>query len=139
MDPYPVYFLGSAMNHRPLSITLIAWLFILVGIGTLVFALFVALLADSSHIHDPLGRFSGDDLLVIGIAVAAGAGGLLLLKRIGWGRWLILVWLVFHTAISYPHGVMKFVVHLGLTIIIGAVLFLPSASAYLRSERDNRK
>jgi hypothetical protein len=126
------------MPKRPLSITLIAWLFILVGIGTLVFALFVALLADSSHIHDPLGRFSGDDLLVIGIAVAAGAGGLLLLKRNGWGRWLILAWLIFHTAISSTHNAMKFAVHLGLTIVIGAVLFLPSASAYLRSERDKR-
>ncbi len=126
------------MNHRPLSITLISWLFILVGIGTLVFALFVALLADSSDIHDPLGRFSGEDILMIGIAIAAGAGGLLLLKRNGWGRWLILGWLIFHTVMSYPHGVMKFAVHLGLTIIIGAALFLPSASAHLRNGPNGR-
>lgn len=123
---------------RPFTITLIAWLFILVGAGTFLFALFVALLADSSHIHDPLGRFSGEDVLVIGIAVAAGAGGVLLLKRKAWGRWLVLAWLVFHTAMSFSHSVMKFAVHLGLAVVIGVLLFLPNASAYLRGEREDR-
>lgn len=123
---------------RPFTITLIAWLFILAGAGTLLFALFVALLADSSHIHDPLGRFSGEDLLVIGIAVAAGASGVLLLKRKAWGRWLILGWLAFRIVMSYPHGLMKFGVHLGLAVVIGVLLFLPNASAYLRGEREDR-
>jgi hypothetical protein len=124
------------MTKRPIAITLIAWLFILVGAGTLIGALFVALLADSSHIHDPLGRFHGHELLAIGVAVGAGVGGLLLLKRKGWGRWLILAWLVFHTVMSYRHGMTKFVVYLGLTVVIGTLLFLPTASAYLRGERD---
>lgn len=126
------------MPKRPLSITLIAWLFILVGAGTLLFALFFSLLADSSHIHDPIERFHADDLIAVAVAVAAGSGGVFLLKGDAWGRWLILVWLVFHTAISYAHSTMEFAVHSGLTIIIGVLLFLPDASAYLRSGPNGR-
>ncbi len=126
------------MNKRPLAITLIAWLFILVGAGTLIGAVFIALLADSSHINDPLGRFHWEELVAIGLALAAGIGGLLLLKCNAWGRWLIPGWLVFHTVISYPHSMMKFSVHLGLTVVIGTLLFLPNATAYLRGERAER-
>jgi phosphatidylglycerophosphate synthase len=124
------------MTKRPVAITLIAWLFILVGAGTLIGAVFIALLADSSHMHDPLGRFQWHELLAIGMALAAGVGGVLLLKRNGWGRWLILAWLVFHAVISYWHTATRPGVHIGLALIIGALLLLPNASAYLRGGRD---
>lgn len=117
-------------KYRDLPLTLIAWLFILMGMGVLLFALFVALLADSSHIGDPLGRFQPDDLWAIGSALIAFVGGILLLKRKAGGRWLILAWLIFHVLIGIHHPLPKLITHAVLLLIIGYFLFQPAAAVY---------
>ncbi|HMC97907.1 MAG TPA: hypothetical protein VKG92_09645, partial [Flavobacteriales bacterium] len=124
---------------RPIVITLIAWLFILVGAGTLLRSLFFALLADSSHIRDPLGRFRWDDLLAVAVALASLLGGVLLLKRSEWGRWLILAWLLFHVVIVVDRPIMVLATHFALMLVVGYFLMRPQATAYFSKSTRSRK
>ena len=39
---------------------------------------------------------------------------------------------------SYPHGMVKFAIHLAPTVVTSTLLFMPNASAYLLGERNER-
>ncbi|MEO8591291.1 MAG: hypothetical protein ABI432_18070 [Flavobacteriales bacterium] len=124
---------------RPLHITLIAWLFIIVGAGSLLRALFLALFAEPSHVHDPLGHFHWDDVVVVAVSIAALAGGLLLLRGLEGGRWFILAWLVFHVVIAVDHPIMVLATHFLLMLVVGYFLMRPATTAYFsKSERKRR-
>jgi hypothetical protein len=115
------------MSRRPLSLTIIGWLF--VGIGLTGFG---------RHGWDVVtGRvpFDGDALWALGSGLVALAGGALLLRDMNWARWVVVAWLVFHVCLSLLHEPLRLAIHAALLVVIGALLFRPANSRWLRERR----
>jgi hypothetical protein len=111
------------MQKRPLSLTLIGWLFI--AIGGLGFFY---------HLSEFKGR-PGFDYGLAGVCVVrllAVIGGAGMLRGWGWARWLLAVWMAFHIGISALHNVSELVMHIVIFGVLAFFIFRPQATAYFR-------
>jgi hypothetical protein len=111
------------MKARPPEVTVVAWLFILVGVVATAYH------ASELWTQHPPDR---DLVWVIPVRLLALVGGVFLLRGRNWARWLLIVWLAFHVGLSALHSASEAVVHgvlLGLVVI---ALTRPAASAYVR-------
>ncbi len=108
---------------RPLSVTIISILFIIVGIVSVTYHA-TEFKARSPFQYDLIGV-----LLVRLIAVVC---GVFMLRARNWARWLLVAWLAFHLGLSAIHSVSALIVHGLLLGIIAFFLFRPPASAYFR-------
>lgn len=110
-----------SMKQRPFAVSGVAWLFIAVGAGMFLF-------------HSPgLLHPHWDDFLVEFTELLALIAGVCMLRGQNWARWLALVWMVFHVALSaFPpfHGL---VVHLLVFSGIAYILLRSDTSEYFRS------
>jgi hypothetical protein len=106
------------MNKRPLSITIIAWLFIAVGI--------IALTYHSIHFSEEHIVWI---LFVRFLAMVCGVG---MLFRQNWARWLTTAWLAYHVYLSIHHRAFELIVHALLFLLIIYFLFRSESSAYFR-------
>ena len=80
------------MNKRPLSITALGWLFIVVGVGSLI-----SLLSKSTG-----QRTFGSELFWIRlIQLLAVLGGAFTLRGFNWARWPLVAWMAFHAERSF--------------------------------------
>src|SRR6185436_9156956 len=104
----------QAGSRSRIPTTIIGWLFILVGVGTIV----KDLLRAAGVLGDP-AHFDHDDVYVLISGAWALAGGWLLLRGSAWGRWLILVWLAGHVVIGFLHGAEHGITHVVLLLVIG--------------------
>ena len=108
---------------RPLSITIISWLFIATGVIGLVY-----------HSRE----FSGLDsdaawvCLVRLVAIVCGA---FMLRAQNWARWLLLVWLAYHIILSAFHSLLEFAVHGLLLAVLAWFLFRQKASQYFAGQK----
>jgi hypothetical protein len=106
---------------RPLAVTITGWIFIAAGtIGFLY------------HIKevDIRNLFSNDALWVQAVRLFAMAGGILTLQGSNFGRWLIVIWMVYHVFLSYFHGMSELIMH---AVILGCVclaLFYSKANTF---------
>ncbi len=105
------------MPRRPLSITIISWLFIIFGS--------IALLSGVvrggdlvSHWYVHLSR-----LLQI-------VAGVFMLYGRNWVRWLLVAWITFHIIISALHSVLFLLMHVAIFSVILIIVFRRRASAY---------
>jgi hypothetical protein len=105
---------------RPFPVTVLGWLFILVGVVSSGFHLW----------KDSLDRWTLPILLVGIIAVV---GGVFLLRGAGWARWLVLAWMAAHVVASAFYPDSRFAPHLVLLIVIGYCLLGPPTSEYFKS------
>jgi len=114
------------MKKRPLSITIISWLFVGAGIIGLAY-----------HATEfKAGRpFQYDVLWVCLVRFLAILCGVFILRGSNWARWLLLVWIAFHVVLSAFHSLIELAVHSLLLAVIGYFLFRPQASAYFRGAR----
>ncbi len=114
------------MSKRPLSITALGWLFIVVGAGSLI-----------HHLAEFKAHPQAESALPLIVLVQSLAllGGVFLLFGQNWARWLLATWMAFHVVISASHALHPLLVHLVLFGIIGYFLFRPAASAYFRGTR----
>ena len=112
------------MNTRPLSVTLIAWLFIAAGAVGLVYH------AGDFRALPPLSF-----ALVCFVRLLAVLGGVFLLRGQNWARWLVLGWLAYHVALSALHSAAGVAMHAALLALIGYFLLRPRASAWFRAAR----
>ena len=112
---------------RPVSITILSWVFIAAG------AMGVIYHARDFSLRDPLGH---DLPLVTAVRLLAIIGGAFALRGHNWARWLLLVWISYHVALSISHSLPELAVHSLLLAIVGCVYFRPFASAYF-SRRAN--
>ncbi len=110
------------MNKRPISVTIIASVYLLVG--TVGFAV---------HLSPILKRhaFHSDDALVEFTELIAIVCGVFLLQGRNWARWLALAWMAFHVAISFDSP-QKLVVHSLFLVLIAYFLFRPDARTYFQ-------
>jgi hypothetical protein len=105
---------------RPFSVTFLGFLFIVVGLLSLIYHFF----------HNPLD-YSSFPISLVGITAVV--SGVFLLKGRNWARWLLLVWLAFHVAVSALNSLEGALVHLILLIAIAYFLLTPPDSKYFNS------
>jgi hypothetical protein len=110
MKPYP----------RPLSITLLAGVYILVGVGGFV-----------SHFREaiPLNR---DGALIELTELLALLAGVFLLRGHNWARWLAFAWMGFHVIVSAFVPLLPFLMHCLMFAAIAWLLLRPPARRYFR-------
>ena len=107
-------------NPRPLSVTILACIFLLVGAAGFVF-----------HFRDllPLQR---DGLIIEFTEILAVVAGAFMLRGHNWARWLALAWMAFHVAISVADPVRKLAMHALIFVAIAWILLRPASSRYFR-------
>ncbi len=116
------------MNNRPPSITVISWLFILLGgIGFLY------------HLSEFTTR-RPIDLSVVGVCLVrlvAILSGVFMLRGSNWARWLLIVWMVYHVILSAFHSLSEAAMHIVLFGVVAYFLFRPPSSTYFRGMTAN--
>jgi hypothetical protein len=113
------------MNKRPISITIIGFLFILTGATVVILQLgaFVP--------QQPVPR---ETYLILLINLIAGVSGVYLLRARNWARWAALAWITFHVILSAFHSRFEVTVHALLCAALAYFLFRPDAAQYFREQ-----
>ena len=115
------------MKDRPFSITLISGFFILGGILALGRDLQPMLLVTAAErIADLKSHW-----MVHLAHVTQIVSGIFLLRGHNWARWVLVVWIGFHIAISVLHSAVQFAVHVLIFSVILFFLFRRPASEFL--------
>jgi hypothetical protein len=115
----------SSGNQRPLSVTLVALVLIIAGLVGLIYQ------AKELDLHQP---FQNDTLWVELVRVLAIVSGIFMLRRSNWARWLAIVWIGFHVAISFLHSWQQVVMHAIVFAVFAFLLFRPAANRYFRAD-----
>jgi hypothetical protein len=122
--------------RRPPAVTVIAWIFVLVGAAGMLGDLWPLLTPGAAQ---QLAKLKADGLADLGPAwtlrLAAIAGGLWLLEGHNWARWLLVAWMVIHIGISAFHSWQEALLHTAIFLPILYVLFRGPSGAYFRSPR----
>ena len=113
-------------NMRPLSVTILAWVY--VGVGTIGFL---------SHFPEIRARnaFQYDGILIEVVEVLAIVCGAFMLRGHNWSRWVALTWIALHVILSAFHTFREFAIHCLFCAVIAWVLFRPEAARYFRGAR----
>jgi len=112
-------------NPRPLPVILLALLLILAG------AIGVVYHANELDIRHP---FQNDAVGVELVRVLAIVAGIFMLSAHNWARWLAMVWIGFHVAVSFFHSWQQVVMHAIVFLVFAFFLFRPAADRYFRPE-----
>ncbi|HLW81826.1 MAG TPA: hypothetical protein VKS20_07280 [Candidatus Acidoferrales bacterium] len=109
-------------NKRPISVTILAWIYIAVGALGVVF-----------RFHGLLGQgaFPWGGLSVELVEVGAIVCGAFMLREHNWARWLAVAWIIFHVVISVGAW-RELAVHSVICAVIIWILFRPAATRYFR-------
>src|SRR5262245_27269570 len=114
------------MKKRPLSVTIIGWLFIVVGaIG------FVYHASELSSLH-----FSFEIIWVCLLRLIAIVAGASLLRGHSWARWVLLIWMANHAVLGIFHSWSDVLTHSLILLVIAYFLLRPQVSPYF-SPRPN--
>ena len=116
----------DAVSKRPLSVTIIGWLFIAAGTVGLLYH------ARELKMGSP---FDNDAVWVCVVRLLAIIGGVFVLRSHNWARWLLLLWMVYHVVLSAYHSLSQVITHALLLALIAYFLLRRQASAYFRSAR----
>ena len=117
-----------SMNKRPLTVTIIGWIFIATGAIGLAY-----------HLTEikPDQPFQSENVWILLLRVVAIVSGVFMLRGSNWARWLALAWIAFHVFLSFLHSWQQVLVHCLFFVVIGYVLFRPEARAYFRHREIN--
>jgi hypothetical protein len=110
------------MNEKriPWPVIVIACLYLLVGVVGFI-----------AHFPELLARHSdavGIELTEL-LAVVGGVG---LLTRQNWARWLALAWILLHVGISFFHPLPELAIHLAFCLLIAWALLRPPTAVWFR-------
>lgn len=97
-------------SRRPLSVTIISILYLLTGAAGFAY-----------HLADfKPHQFFWGPLAIELVSLLAIVAGIFMLRGDNWARWLALVWMTFHVAISFLNGWRPVVIH---TVFLGVIVF----------------
>jgi hypothetical protein len=116
-------------NKRPLSVTILAGVYI--GVGAIGLA---------SHLTE-LGAKGALRYQAVGVELVrflAILSGALMLRGHNWARWLALAWIAFHLVVSAFHAFPEFAIHCLFCAGIAWFLFRPKAARYFHARRIRR-
>jgi hypothetical protein len=108
----------QAEHKRPISVTIVGWIFIATGI-----------IGVGVHAAELKRGFGWDVVAALAISVVAVLCGAYILRGSGWARWLAVAWLGFHVAISV-HSPQQLAMHGALFVVFAYLLFRASATTY---------
>jgi hypothetical protein len=117
------------MNKRPLSVTIISWLFIAMGVIAFVYHFI-----EFSTRH----TFQYDGLWVLLLRLIAIVAGVFMLRGNSWARWLTIFWMAYHVVLSWFHSWQQLVIHGLFLAVLAYFLFRVDAAAYFRGTVRNR-
>lgn len=106
-----------------MAVTIIAWLFIAVGVMGLMYH------STELNFH---GSFRVEPVWVLLVRMLAIIAGVFLLRGRNWARWLVVLWLGYHVGLSVLHTAAELVIHALFLAIITFFLFRPRVSSYFR-------
>jgi hypothetical protein len=112
-------------TKRPISVTIVAILYLAVGIAGFIGHGWEALRAT---------HFPPDAIAIEITEFLAIIAGVFLLRRQNWARWLAIAWMAFHVAISVFHPLRELAIHAVFLVLIAWILFRPGATRYFRNE-----
>jgi hypothetical protein len=110
-------------NRRPLAVTILAWVYI--GVGVIGFA---------RHFPGTLAH-PGDGAWIEATELLAFLSGAFMLRGNNWGRWIALAWIAFHVVLSAFGALPELAVHCVFCALIAWFLFRPDAARYFRDAR----
>jgi hypothetical protein len=110
---------------RPLSVTIVAWLYIVVGTGGFV----------SHGAEIPGSGLHVDTIEAELVELFAIVCGVFMLRGHNWARWLASAWMGFHVILSIFRNWREFAVHAVFFTVIAWYLFRSEAANYFRGER----
>ena len=114
------------MERRPITVVIVGMLFILAGCLGIAY--------HAKEFFQPGIKLS-ESVWVLIVRLLAVICGVLLFLRVGWARWLAVIWLLYHVIIGAQHSTSDMLMHLGLLIVVAVLLFVPVSSAYFRYEK----
>jgi len=117
------------VRKRPLSITLIGWLYIAVGVIGGIAHLF------ELRAGEP---FRTDVIWIELLHLVAIAAGVWLLRGQNWARWVAVAWMGLHVIVSIFHNVPELLIHCALLGLIALFLFRAAAAGYFRPNSTNQ-
>ena len=115
---------SCAMKNRPLSVTILGWLFIVVGAIGFVY-----------HASELTGGH-GSRFYVIWVCLLrliAILSGVFLLRGRNWARWILLVWMAYHVVLSVFHSWSDVVTHSVILLVIAYFFLRRQVSSYFSS------
>jgi membrane-bound ClpP family serine protease len=109
------------MNKRPLTVTVLSFVFIAAGVTGLIY-----------HLKDfkPQHPFQYEIIWVTLVRLLAIIGGLFMFLGRNWARWLCLAWLGFHVIVSAFHPLGELVFHAVIFVLITILLLRRDANEY---------
>jgi len=112
---------------RPLGVTILAYLYIAVGVVGFVY-----------HLSESLKRaaFGWDSVLVELSEALALLFGVFMLRGHNWARWGALAWMLLHVILNASRTFREFAIHAVFLAVIARLLFRPDASHYFRTPRS---
>jgi hypothetical protein len=108
---------------RPLPVTIIGWLFIVAGAIGFLYHL------TEVDMQDP---FTDDAVWTLVVRLIAVLGGILLLRGVNAGRWIVIAWMAYHVVLGYLHPPASLAMHALLLAVISLALFNARVNAYFR-------
>ena len=108
---------------RPISVTILALVYLAVGV--IGFAYHFRPILATHAIH-------ADDVMVEVSELLAIVCGMFILQGRNWARWLALAWMAFHVGVSFLHNFREIAVHTVFLFVIALILFRPKAVEYFR-------
>lgn len=109
------------MTNRPLSVTIIAWVYIVVGAVGFTY-----------HLSDFRAGAASEFLWIELVRLLAVVAGVYLLRGRDWARWLALAWIGFHVILSAFHSLQQLAIHALFCAILAYFLLRPAAARYFR-------
>ena len=109
-----------ANAKRPISVTIIACVYILAGGVGFVYH------ASEFKFHP----FSFGTLGIEFVRLLAIVAGAFMLRGATWARWLALAWMAFHVVVGYLHGWMQMATHAVFLVVIAFFLLRRPANEY---------
>jgi hypothetical protein len=118
------------MMKRPITVTILSILFILIGIANTFKAIWPLIGGTAAQIT---GHELMDSSFVFVSAVLALIGGVFMLRGANWGRWLVLIWMALHVVLSIFHKPFELAVHSFILVVLIALLMFGSARRYFKT------
>lgn len=112
------------MKKRPISVTIVSWVYIVVGIGG------IAAHASELDLRHP---FSNDVVLALIVRLLAVVAGTFMLRGANWARWLAIVWIAFHVVLSAFHSFPSAAFHALLLAVFAYFLCRGQANTYFHA------
>ena len=119
---------------RPLSVTLLAWVFIVVGsLGLASGLVSLGRVASTGGVASMTRHYLVDTGLHLLSGLIATIGGAGLLHGFRWARWVCLGWMAFHVVLSIFHSPFELVIHSAMLVAMIYLLFRRGGMNYSRA------